>query len=114
MDSGTRAQAALKLLRAAMAADDQQAADFLVDVVSRDRLFLSYTTDGGERITSMQKFVDELNSDSGGQQSPDESGFKIGDRVEVLPGLSRHEPSANNVGVIESISTSALGIRFEG
>src|SRR3954470_22036671 len=113
MDSGTRAQAALKLLRAAMVSDDQEAADFLLHTVSRDQLFRHYSSDSGEAITSMQKFVDELNGESGGQQSTDESSFKIGDRVQVLPGSVHHEPATNVVGTVETISTSAVGIRFD-
>ena len=64
MDIQKRAEVALKLLRVSMAADDQDAADFVASVIEDQRLYAHYSTDAGEPITCMADFVAEMNGDA--------------------------------------------------
>ena len=65
MDTQKRAEVALKLLRVSMAADDQDATDFLADAIERDALYRHYATDAGEPILCMVALAAALNDDAG-------------------------------------------------
>jgi hypothetical protein len=64
MDVAKRAETALKMLKTAMAEDDQKTADFLIPIIERDQLYPFYMNDAGKQITSMAAFVAEMNAES--------------------------------------------------
>src|SRR4051812_39922139 len=65
MKIAKKAETALKLLRACVDADDQDACDFLVGVIERDALYRYYASDDGTRCESMSDFVAQMNAECG-------------------------------------------------
>jgi len=59
----TRASAALKLVKIAIQADDQECFDFLTQTIQREQLYVHYQTDAGEPIRNMDAFVADLDLD---------------------------------------------------
>src|SRR3954451_7651487 len=65
-----RAEVALKMLQAAVKADDQDACDLLSNAVERDQLYRFYAADNGARCESMADFIAEMNKECGQPVGP--------------------------------------------
>lgn len=67
MDPNKRAQAALTLIRHAIAVDDQAAYDVMHEYIDGNRLYASFADDNGHLIETMGDFVQSLQSESPGK-----------------------------------------------
>ena len=63
MDATKRAETALRLLTASIAGDDQDATDFLADIIERDAIYRHYEDDTGNPITCMADFAAAMHND---------------------------------------------------